>query len=162
MPDFAQSYFGQLRQLIGNRLMLVPGTRLVLADAEGRILIEHRRDFDVWGLPGGMIEPGESFETGARRELAEETGLVAEAMRPFGNSSDPALETHTFANGDTIQAFVAMFEVTRWSGTLATDTSEAHAHAWAAPDALPRMLPVMQASIEAYLRYRKNGEFQSI
>jgi ADP-ribose pyrophosphatase YjhB (NUDIX family) len=29
-----------------------------------------------WATPGGALEPGESFEDGARRELAEETGLV--------------------------------------------------------------------------------------
>lgn len=162
MTGFEDSYIGRLRRLVGNRLLLVPGTRLLLADAAGRILIEHRRDFGVWGLPGGMVEEGESYEAAARRELTEETGLVAEALHPFGHSSDPALETFTFSNGDRIQAFVAMFEVTRHSGTLASDPREALGHAWAVPDSLPEMLPVMRASVEAFVRFRKTGKYQAI
>jgi 8-oxo-dGTP diphosphatase len=35
-----------------------------------------------WGLPGGALEPGESFEAGARRELAEETGRTVDRLGP--------------------------------------------------------------------------------
>jgi 8-oxo-dGTP pyrophosphatase MutT (NUDIX family) len=37
-----------------------------------------------WELPGGKIEPGESAESAALREVAEETGIVAEGATPLG------------------------------------------------------------------------------
>lgn len=36
-------------------------------------------------LPGGGHEPGEDFETAARRELLEETGYIAEEMQFLGD-----------------------------------------------------------------------------
>jgi len=39
----------------------------------------HRPDAGKWGFPGGKIEPGETIAAAALRELAEETGVVAEA-----------------------------------------------------------------------------------
>lgn len=58
MDDFVASYMGQLRQLVGPRLLLVPGARIIIEDAEGNILLQKRSDFGVWGLPGGNAEPG--------------------------------------------------------------------------------------------------------
>lgn len=39
---------------------------------------------DIWGTPGGKIEMGESFETCAQREVAEETGLAITHIRFCG------------------------------------------------------------------------------
>ena len=56
--SFADSYLGRLRQLVGNRLVLVPGARIIIERDDGRILLHKRTDFDIWGLPGGNAEEG--------------------------------------------------------------------------------------------------------
>ncbi|MEP0520146.1 MAG: NUDIX hydrolase [Hyphomicrobiales bacterium] len=53
---------------------------------EGRILLVRRAnppDAGCWGFPGGKIEPGETIERAAVRELLEETGVHGEAIRVF-------------------------------------------------------------------------------
>jgi 8-oxo-dGTP diphosphatase len=42
---------------------------------DSTILLIKREDFAVWSLPGGEVDPGESFVQAAHREVAEETGL---------------------------------------------------------------------------------------
>ena len=50
----------------------------IILDEEGRVLLSHRRDRDLWNLPGGRVELGESPWAGVLREIKEETGLEAE------------------------------------------------------------------------------------
>ncbi len=42
------------------------------------IAVVHRPRYDDWSLPKGKLDPGESFEEGALREVEEETGLRCE------------------------------------------------------------------------------------
>jgi ADP-ribose pyrophosphatase YjhB (NUDIX family) len=80
MSDFAQSYQGQLRALVGNRRLITPGTRAIIRDEEGRILLIRRSDTGRWAMVAGALEVGESVTNCLRREVREETGLkVVEA-----------------------------------------------------------------------------------
>jgi len=42
---------------------------------DGRIAVVHRPKYDDWSLPKGKLDPGESWEEAAMREVEEETGL---------------------------------------------------------------------------------------
>lgn len=68
-----------------NDPVLRPAARVLLIDAAERVLLFRHRNpttgASVWATPGGAIEPGESPEAAARRELAEETGLKVISLR---------------------------------------------------------------------------------
>jgi 8-oxo-dGTP diphosphatase len=47
-------------------------------DGAVEIVLVHRPKYDDWSLPKGKLDPGESFEQAAVREVEEETGLACE------------------------------------------------------------------------------------
>jgi len=59
-----------------------PAARILLVDGEGRILMFRFTPEDgrapFWCTPGGAVDPGETYEEAARRELYEETGIIAD------------------------------------------------------------------------------------
>jgi 8-oxo-dGTP diphosphatase len=46
-----------------------------VVERDGRVLLVHRPRYDDWSFPKGKLDPGESFEDAALREVEEETGL---------------------------------------------------------------------------------------
>lgn len=47
----------------------------VVINDEGRVLVIQRHDNGHWEAPGGILDQGETFEQGVRREVLEETGV---------------------------------------------------------------------------------------
>lgn len=43
---------------------------------ETEIVVVHRPRYDDWSFPKGKLDPGETFEEAALREVREETGLI--------------------------------------------------------------------------------------
>ncbi len=70
-------------------------------------------------MPGGAVDPGESVEQGALREVWEETGLQVRVVRLVGVYSDPRnyMITH-YPGGDIVHNVSLCFVCERVAGTL--------------------------------------------
>ncbi|SIT23643.1 NUDIX domain-containing protein [Achromobacter sp. MFA1 R4] len=162
MASFSDSYLGRLRELVGSRLLLVPGARIIIQNGAGNVLLQRRSDFRVWGLPGGNAEEGETLEEVVIREVEEEMGIKVDELRPIGFGCDPAYETHVFPNGDQCQYFCLVFHTRSFRGEPVVNDDESIDVGWFSMNDLPDMLPNMRRSVEAYQRYEQTGEFQII
>ncbi|WP_235736144.1 NUDIX domain-containing protein [Nocardioides alcanivorans] len=83
---------------------------VLLVDPSGAVLLQERDsrpalDPDCWGLPGGHMEPGETAEFAARRELAEETGV--ELAGPLQHWADVSVFHEAYGTDDVVHTFAA-------------------------------------------------------
>jgi len=70
--------------VIDDAPILRPAARVLLIDEHERVLLLRANvgEGDVWITPGGALEPGETAEEAARRELREETGIENAELSP--------------------------------------------------------------------------------
>ncbi|WP_297664343.1 NUDIX domain-containing protein, partial [uncultured Streptococcus sp.] len=80
----------------------------ILADEEGRVLLQLRGDKKTWAIPGGAMELEETSLQAAVREFYEETGIAVEAKRLLNVYTNFA---ETYPNGDKVQTVVFLYEL---------------------------------------------------
>ncbi|WP_340686484.1 NUDIX domain-containing protein [Amycolatopsis coloradensis] len=108
-----------------------------IQDDEGRILMIRRTDNDLYSIPGGQLELGETLSQAAVREVREETGIECEVTGVVGLYSNP---NHVIAydDGEVRQEFSICFRAQRQGGYLHT-SEESREVLWVEEESLDNL-----------------------
>jgi ADP-ribose pyrophosphatase YjhB (NUDIX family) len=101
------------------------GAFAIIFDENGKVLLSHRRDMDMWNLPGGGVEAKEMPNEAVIREVKEETGL------------DVTLERLVGVYGKVEKDELVFAFVCRVTGGQLILTDEADQHNYFAVDEIP-------------------------
>ncbi|MBT2440325.1 NUDIX domain-containing protein [Streptomyces sp. ISL-36] len=96
---------------------MVVAASAVVTDDRGRILLQRRRDNDLWALPGGGMDMTDSLPGTAVREVKEETGLDVEVTGLVGTYTDPR-HIIEYSDGEVRRQFNVCFRARIIGGEL--------------------------------------------
>lgn len=116
---------------------VVPSVTAVVRDDRGDILLIHKTDNDLWALPGGGHDVGESVAQTVIREVKEETGISVAVEDIIGLYTDPQ-HVMAYDDGEVRQQFSICFHARPIGGTLRT-SSESKEVRWVSPTDLDKL-----------------------
>lgn len=113
---------------------VVPSVTVAVRDDGGRLLLIHRTDNDLWSIPGGAIDPGETVREAGVRETKEETGYDIEITGLVGIYTDTR---HRIAYSDgEVRAQFSICMTGRVVGGEARTSAESSEVVWQPVDQL--------------------------
>lgn len=118
-------YIMDLRKELPNpcRPLIMCSAGIILINEKGQVLLQQRTDNHKWGLPGGSIELGESFEEAAVREVFEEVNIKVRSLELFNVYSGK--ECHNiYPNGHEIYNASAIYISSDYEGEVVLDPEE--------------------------------------
>lgn len=134
--EFQKDYIRTMRKMIGHAPLVMTACGVLIENPNGELLLQRRKDSGLLGLPGGAMEPGETFEEAARREVREETGLLVGELKLVGIYSGPD-QILTYPNGDVCCYTGIVFYTTQFMGELLQETNETWEHRFFAKSEIP-------------------------
>jgi ADP-ribose pyrophosphatase YjhB (NUDIX family) len=150
-------YIQEIRSLIGHRPLIVVGSNVIILNQRGQVLLQQRSG-GTWGLPGGLLEIGETLEETAKREVFEETGLMIGHLDLVGVFSGPQY-FFTLKNKDQIYAVTAVYVTSDVRGEPTADGVESKSVGYFDFDQLPEGIEKEYKDyIEAYLTTTLGGQ----
>ncbi|QDP41093.1 NUDIX hydrolase [Radiobacillus deserti] len=115
-------YVKELRRKVGHQPLILPGAVVAIVNSDNRVLLQHRTD-GGWGLPGGLMELGESLEDTARREVKEETNLQVGQLTLLQVFSGPEFY-FKIPNGDELYSVTALYWTKDFYGDILVNEHE--------------------------------------
>ncbi|MNI59578.1 RNA pyrophosphohydrolase [compost metagenome] len=116
----------------------MPSVAALIRNAAGEILFVRKEGEQVWGLPAGAVEPGETPSRAVRREVFEETSLMVKPERVAGIFGGPKF-AYTYNNGDQVEYSITMFACSIVKGTPRSLDGECVEFQFFAEEALPQI-----------------------
>lgn len=130
-------YVSDLRKHIGTAPIIMVGAGVLIFDRTKGFMLQLRADNHLWGLPGGALELGENLEDAGKRELFEETGLVANSVKLLHVFSGEELY-NKYPNGDEVYNVAHVYLCTDFSGDIKIDPVETESVAFFTLDNFPQ------------------------
>lgn len=148
-------YILDLRKTVGHRPLIQVGAGIIVEDSAGRVLLQLRADNHCWSYCGGSIEIYERVEDAAKRELFEETGLIAQELELFGVWSGPELH-YVYPNGDEVSNVDIVFLCRSFTGALKPQESEVELLRFFAVDEIPENLsPPIRPALTKWIELKR-------
>lgn len=118
-------YIMDLRNELKNekRALMMPAAGVFIFDKDGRVLLQQRTDNLKWGIPGGSMELGETFEETATREAFEEVNLKVKNLEFFNVYSGKELH-YIYPNGHEVYIQTCIYKCYDYEGKLKPDPVE--------------------------------------
>lgn len=132
---------------------VVPSVVAIVRDHRGHVLLIHKTDNDLWALPGGGHEIGESIADTVVREVREETGYDVEVTGLTGTYTNPN-HVMAYEDGEVRQQFSIAFTA-RLLGGEARTSSESRRVEWVSPMSIDEL--DMHPSMRLRLRHALEG-----
>lgn len=151
-------YIKWLRSKVGHDTVMVCGALACITNEAGEILLQKRSATEeLWGLPGGLLEIGDSAEEAVIREVKEETGLDAKVDYMVGLYSKYFC---SYPNGDHAQVVCSCFKCTVVGGDLTIDNKETFDLRFFAKDNVPKLFIQQQIDMVNDFFDNKTGVFK--
>jgi len=116
-------YVMNLRKMVGSRPLIMVGACVIIVNNKNEILLQLRQDNNCWGLAGGSMEIGETLEQVAKRELLEETGLIANNLTLLNIYSGQDFY-YKYPHGDEVYNVIAAYICRDYHGLLKKEKNE--------------------------------------
>ena len=110
-------YVKDLREKTEHMPLLIAHSVVVLFNNKNEILLEERSDDGYYDFPGGSLDLHETLEDAAKRELEEETGLIADELELLKIYSGE-ITHYVYFNGDEIYGVDAVYLCHKYHGEL--------------------------------------------
>lgn len=149
-------YISYIRNMVGHNKIILSAACCIILNENGEVLLQ-QRDSGLWGLPGGIMELGESLEETAVREVFEETGLKIKVSSLFGVYSKYFAQ---YRNGDVSQPIVTVFCADIIGGEIKCDGVETLDLKYFSKDSLPEIFCEQHIDILSDHFSGKTGSFR--